>query len=201
MNNPFESVSRFESAVAEYFGAKFGVATDSCTHAIELALRLISPDCKISCPNHTYISIPFTFLKLGLQWEFDDRKWEESYNILNTPIIDGAVQWAENSYQSGTFLCLSFQYRKHLAIGRGGMILTDSKADASVLKKMSYDGRDLSLPWADQDISSVGYHYYMTPESAEIGLAKLPDAIQTPPKKWSYKDYPDLSKMSVFKKC
>jgi hypothetical protein len=46
----------------------------------------------------------------------------------------------------------------------------------------------------------MGYHYYMTPETAELGLAKLPAAISTPPKKWVYKDWADLTKMDVFKK-
>jgi hypothetical protein len=65
---------------------------------------------------------------------------------------------------------------------------------------MSYDGRDLSIvPWAKQDVSTVGYHYYMTPESAQLGLMKLPEAITGKPKKWTYADYPDVSKMEVFR--
>ena len=46
----------------------------------------------------------------------------------------------------------------------------------------------------------MGYHYYMTPETAQLGLEKLSDAIDTPPKKWTVKDWPDLTKqMEVFK--
>jgi len=45
----------------------------------------------------------------------------------------------------------------------------------------------------------LGYHYYMTPETAENGLKKLPEAIKTPPKKWVVTDWPDLTKMKIFK--
>ena len=63
---------------------------------------------------------------------------------------------------------------------------------------MSYDGRDFNIPWVEQNIDTLGYHYYMTPETAKLGLEKLPKAIQSLPKKWDYNDYPDLSKMKVF---
>ena len=63
---------------------------------------------------------------------------------------------------------------------------------------MSYDGRDLSKPWVGQDITTIGYHYYMTPETAQLGIDKLPSAIEKTPKIWSHLDYPDLSKYTVF---
>jgi len=78
------------------------------------------------------------------------------------------------------------------------MILTDNKQAAEDLKKMSYDGRLPDVPWRDQDISSFGYHYYMTPETAQIGLDKLEDAINTKPREWVINDWPDLTKMKVF---
>jgi len=97
-------------------------------------------------------------------------------------------------------MCVSFQFRKHLNLGRGGIILTDDKEASKELKKMSYDGRIPNVPWREQNISSVGYHYYMTPETAELGLKKLPSAISTTPRKWNVSDWPDLTKMDVFKK-
>ena len=74
---------------------------------------------------------------------------------------------------------ISFQFKKHLSLGRGGIILTDNKNAAIELKKMSYDGRLPDIPWRDQNINSMGYHYYMTPETAELGLKKLDSAIST----------------------
>jgi dTDP-4-amino-4,6-dideoxygalactose transaminase len=97
-------------------------------------------------------------------------------------------------------MCISFQFRKHLSLGRGGIILTDNLLAAKELKKMSYDGRDPNTPWRDQNISSMGYHYYMTPETAELGLQKLEHAISTKPQKWTINDWPDLTQMKIFKK-
>jgi hypothetical protein len=64
---------------------------------------------------------------------------------------------------------------------------------------MSYDGRLPDVPWREQNIDTMGYHYYMTPETAELGLKKLPMAIDTVPKKWTTDDWPDLTKMEIFK--
>jgi hypothetical protein len=40
----------------------------------------------------------------------------------------------------------------------------------------------------------------MTPETAELGLTKLEQVRNSPPRVWSDQDYPDLSTMKVFKK-
>jgi hypothetical protein len=63
---------------------------------------------------------------------------------------------------------------------------------------MSYDGRSGDFPWTKQNIDTIGYHYYMTPETAILGMAKLPLAIQSNPKLWSYDDYPYLPAMKIF---
>jgi hypothetical protein len=94
---------------------------------------------------------------------------------------------------------ISFQYKKHLALGRGGIILTDNKKAAIQLKKMSYDGRLPDIPWREQNINTIGYHYYMTPETAQLGLDKLPNAIKTKPHQWKLEDWPDLTQMDIFK--
>lgn len=192
----FNSVSILENKICEFFKSPYAVTTDCCTHAIELALRLTKVKKAVS-PNHTYISVPFTFKKLGLEWRFENNLWNDYYYITSN-IIDAAVYWKENGYVPGTYMCLSFQYKKHLGLGRGGAILLDNKEDFLELKKISYDGRLPDIPWAEQDIDTIGYHYYMTPETAEIGLKKIPEAIRTSSRKWSWRDYPDLSTMKVF---
>ena len=63
---------------------------------------------------------------------------------------------------------------------------------------MVYDGRLPNIPWREQDISTMGYHYYMTPETAQLGLSKLSNAISMQPRKWELLDWPDLTKMTVF---
>ena len=194
----FKAVADFESEVAEWFGAPYGVAVDCCTHGIELCLRLQNVT-TITVPKRTYLSVPFLANKLGIELRWKDEYWTDYYNIDGTNIYDAAVLWEENSYISGTFMCLSFQFQKHLSLGRGGMILTDNKEARDELKKMVYDGRLPDIPWRDQNIKSMGYHYYMAPEIAMLGLKKLPDAIKTKPRQWVVTDWPDLTQMEVFK--
>jgi len=195
----FNLVNDFETEVANFYGAPYAVATDSCTHAIELCLRLQEINNVISCPRHTYLSVPMTFKKINLAWQWSDEKWESFYRIGNTNIIDAAVLWKKDSYIVGTFMCLSFQFKKHLSLGRGGMILLDDVNSYNKLIKMSYDGRDRNIPWAKQNIDTIGYHYYMTPETAALGLEKFEEVKSKVPVKWNYLDYPDLSLFSVFK--
>ena len=44
-------------------------------------------------------------------------------------------------------MCL-FQFRKHLNLGRGGVILLTNYSDYLELKKMTYDGRVPNIPLA-----------------------------------------------------
>ena len=197
----FEVVSTFENKVSEFFGSKYAVAVDSCTHGLELCLRHTN-ETKINVPKRTYLSVPFLAEKIGLEREWRDENWENYYtvNYGNKKIIDAAVLWKKNSYIPNTFMCISFQYQKHLSLGRGGIILLDNEVDYLSLKKMSYDGRLPNVPWRDQDIDTVGFHYYMTPETAKLGLDKLQMAIDTSPRQWVVTDWPDLTKMQIFKK-
>lgn len=193
----FSQVTTFEKEIANFYNAPFAVATDCCTHALELSL-IHTNSKKVFCPTHTYVSVPMTFMKLDLDWEFNELDWEDYYYI-NENIIDAAVYWKKDGYIPNTFMCLSFQFKKHLSLGRGGAILCSSEDDYVALKKLSYDGRLPDKPWAEQDIETLGYHYYMTPETAQLGLQKLPEALSNQPLPWTYQDYPDLRNMKVFK--
>ena len=198
----FDVVTKFEEQIAAYFGAPYAVAVDCCTHGIELCLRLFAVK-EITVPRRTYIAIPFLADKLQIALSWKDEAWVDYYcltdNEAELKIIDAAVLWKKNSYISGTYTCVSFQFQKHLSLGRGGVILTDSLMHKELLKRMSYDGRDPDIPWRSQDISILGYHYYMTPETAQLGLDKLQVAIATKPRQWVLEDWPDVSKMRVFK--
>jgi dTDP-4-amino-4,6-dideoxygalactose transaminase len=194
----FSAITEFENKIANFYGAKYAVAVDSCTHGLELCLRYFKVQ-KFNCPKHTYISVPFLANKLGIVIEWNDEKWIDYYR-LTYAIIDAAVLWKKDSYLPGTFMCISFQFQKHLSLGRGGIILCDNEEVALELKKMSYDGRLPNIPWREQDIDTMGYHYYMTPETAKLGLEKLQAAIESEPRQWTTEDWPDLTKMKIFNK-
>ena len=154
----------------------------------------------VEVPTNTYLSVPLIMKKIGIrQWRWEDNQWEKYYYIGSTNIVDAAVYFEKDSYIPGTYFCLSFQQRKHLPLGRGGMILTDDPKAYYVLKRMSCDGRDFYRPWRDQDIDIMGYHYYMTPEKASEGIDRFHEVVNKPVKHWTYQDYPYLPDMSVFK--
>ena len=194
----FQAVTEFENKLAQFFGSPYAIAIDCCTHGVELSLRYTKAQV-IEVPKHTYLSIPFLAHKLNIELKWKDDNWRDYYYLTDT-VIDAAVLWKKDSYIPGTYMNISFQYQKHLSLGRGGVILTDDKIAAEELKKMSYDGRLPNIPWREQNIASIGYHYYMTPETAQLGLSKLENAINSQPRQWVTEDWPDLTNMKIFKK-
>jgi dTDP-4-amino-4,6-dideoxygalactose transaminase len=194
----FETISEFEKKIADFFRSPYAIAVDSCTHGIELCLRY-EKFSKITVPTRTYISIPFLASKLNIEMEWSEEEWQDYYYLGNNNIIDAAVLWRKDSYIPKTYMCLSFQFQKHLSLGRGGMILLDDKISYNILKKMSYDGRLPTVPWRNQNIDTIGYHYYMTPETAQSGIDKFEEAVNKTPRQWVWTDWPDIRNMEVFK--
>ena len=194
----FNIVKEFEEKIADFYGAPYGVSVDACTHGIEICLRYVGAN-EIVVPKRTYLSVPMLANKMNLELKWKDEDWRDYYEIGNTGVYDAAVLWKENSYIPKSFMCISFQFQKHLSLGRGGIILTDDKEARDELKKMSYDGRTPDKPWREQNVDTMGYHYYMTPETAQKGLDKFNEAKRTKPRKWLLEDWPDLTKMDVFK--
>ena len=196
LENPFKILDVFENKLANFFGSRYAVVVDCCTHAIELCLRLTPGP--LTIPKYTYVSVPMTAIKLNIDFNFDDREWVDYYSLKEN-IYDAAVLWRRNSYISGSMMCISFQHKKHLNLGRGGCILLDDFDQYQLLKKMSYDGRNLDLKHTTDNISTIGYHYYMTPEIALQGIEIFESKQNIPSRIWTNRDYADLSKLDVFK--
>ena len=187
-------VTIFENAVAGIVGAPYAIATDSCTHAIFISLLWEKEHglTEVSLPKRTYISVPQTCRHLGLTIYWHDHPWKGSYRIGN--VVDSACHFSENTYVSGNHHCLSFHHRKTLSTIRGGMILTDNKEFEEWARLMIYDGRDKRKLMKDDKPTLCGYHYYMPPETAMLGienLLKLKDFIHDPIA--SDQDYDDVS--------
>ena len=190
----FDKILKFEQALGALTGAPFVVMTDCCTHAIELCLRHINPT-KVWIPAQTYLSVPMTFRKLGIDYDYQDVDWLGEYQILNTRIWDSARKLSTGMYRPGQFQCLSFGHDKPLSIGHGGAILLDDEFAYKKFIRQRSDGRDLSIsPWQDQKVFELGFHYRPTIEDAVKGLELLPSVDQTP----KYKEYPDLREI-IFK--
>lgn len=195
----YKVLEDFESVLSEYTGAPYVVLTDSCTHAIELCLRMQKWAGPVILPKHTYISIPMLMHKLGLDIYWDaELEWEYEYRIAPTNIWDSARAFDRDMYVPGRLQCLSFGFDKRLAIGHGGAILCDSRGEHHILKRMAYDGRDLSVsPWEKQQSWYLGYHYNMRLEDAAKGIDMMSHLDELPNLESQRKAYPDCSKLQI----
>lgn len=195
----WQVIDLFEKKLADYFGSPYAVVVDCCTHGLELCFRLINqPDQIVHVPVHTYMSVPMMLEKIHQPWQFVDTKWQESYRFDPLPVVDAAYLWRRNSYQSNTLTCVSFQHKKHLCIGKGGVILTDRHDHYTRLQRMCRDGRDPKLLWTNDDISEIGYHYFMTPDDAARGIMMFDQLCNTPARVFGWQDYKLLTEYSVF---
>lgn len=197
--NPFQAILDFEAAICAYTGAPYCITTDCCTHAIEIAFRLKPTNETVKIPARTYLSVPMTMHKLGINYEFVDEAWHGSYQFKGTSIYDYARKFEQGMYVSGSIQCVSFGFTKPLQIGLGGCILTDDEQFYKDASQMRYDGRDIHgySPWATQKKFKVGYHYYLRPEECIIGLNLL-EANQFTKQTESLHNYPDCREIQIY---
>lgn len=194
MGNAFDIVREFERRIAEFAGSKYAVATDCCSHALHVCCEYMEVE-EVTLPARTYISVPFQVMAAKGKVKFLDYPWSGVYQLMPYPIWDGAKRFKRGMYQGGLH-CLSFHIKKHLPIGRGGMILTDDPEAYRWLSKAVYDGRQ-GKPYSQERVEFMGYHYYMTPEQAARGMLLL-DLLPSDDLPDLTEDYPDLRKMPVF---
>jgi dTDP-4-amino-4,6-dideoxygalactose transaminase len=186
----FDTLFKFEEALAEYTGAPYAVVTDGCTHAIELCFRLDRVT-YTDFTAFTYLSIPQLMRELNVGYKLKTEYWNTlgEYVFGYTNIWDSARLLKPNMYRAGMKQCLSFGNGKPLQLGKVGAILLDKEWEYKELSRMRSDGRDLRIsPWAKQQSFTQGYHYCPTLETCQLGIEKLPLVEQEP----KYYQYPDL---------
>jgi dTDP-4-amino-4,6-dideoxygalactose transaminase len=196
-SDPRDVVEIFEEKVAAFAGSRYAVAVDCCSHGIFLCLKFLKASGVVTVPCQTYVSVPMQVLHSGCSINFEERKWIGKYRLDPYPIWDSAVRWNRGMFE-GEFEVLSFQIKKRIPIGRGGMVLTDDLEAYNWLKRASYDFRDLTTPYPDNSFDSLGWHYYMTPEDAARGILLMDQTPESNKDIASWENYPDLSKHSVF---
>jgi len=196
-HNPFKIVDMFEETVAEYTGSPYAVAVTSCTDALFLCCKYLEVD-EVTIPPRTYLSVPQSIIHSGGKVKWKDYEWEGVYQLEPYPIWDAAKRLTSGMYQENSFMCLSFHIKKHLAIGKGGMILTDNKDAVEWFKQARYEGRH-AVPYKEDDITMLGWNMYMTPQQASHGLALMQNYPNDVPDLIEEGGYRDLREFTVFK--
>lgn len=203
-NDDREVIDIFEKKVAEFWGAKYAVSTDSCTSSIELSFKYLLYTNKINygtiikVPARTYVSAVQVLDKVGLTYDIEDIEWKGFYQYKNTPVIDSAVYWQKDGYMKNTLMCLSFQQKKFIPISKMGCILCDDYDTYKTLKLMSYDGRDLKSAYTSkQHVSSeipwkYLCHAYSTPEDCSRGIILLDEKTESIGAYGGSENYPDI---------
>lgn len=195
---PYDVVRKFEETIAKYAGSKYGVSVSSCTNAIFLCCRYLNVRW-VHIPKHTYVGVGQSVKNAGGKVLWTEETWTGVYRLRPYDIYDSALRFRKNMYVKDSFYCISFHSKKHIPIGRGGMILVDDREAYDWLKKARYDGRS-EKALAEDNIAQEGWNMYLQAEQAARGLVLFKalkdndcmDIIETP-------DYPDLSKCEVFK--
>jgi hypothetical protein len=155
----------------------------------------------IEIPSKTYLSVPQSIIHAGFEPVFNTQlnSWQGIYELGDTRIYDAAKRFTSNMYIENSMMCLSFHIKKHLKIGKGGMILTDDLNAVEWLKKARYEGRSEKLYHKD-DIDMIGWNMYMTPQQAAHGLTLMQNYPVDMPDLGENNGYRDLTEFTVFKK-
>lgn len=215
---------QFEQAVADYVGAKHGVAVNSCTTALHLALVAagVGPGDEVICPSWTFIATANSIKYAGATPVFVDID-PRTFNI-DPDLIEAAItprtkaimpvsqiglaadlpriqaiadrhglRLVEDAAPSlgstigdrrigsiSEFTCFSFDARKILTMGEGGVITTNNDAAATRLRQLRAHAASVSL--ADRHSATtvvieqypeLGFNYKLTDVQAAMGLVQM----------------------------
>ena len=199
-HNPYKIVQMFEEEIALYTGAKYAVSVDSCTNALFLICKYLEVT-QVTIPSQTYLSVPMSIIQAGGEVIFDKKPetnhWKGIYQLKPYPIYDAAKRLTSNMYIPGTYMGLSFHIKKQLGIGKGGMILTDNKEAVEWFKKSRYEGRSEKF-YKEDNIDSLGWNMYMTPQEAAHGLCLLQNYPLHNQDLDEVSGYRDLTEFTIF---
>jgi len=184
-------VKEFEEKWARFTGARYAVATNSCTSALDIAVRLLPLKNPVTVSAFTFVSSALAPLNAGYKIKFVDI----DKKTLCTKKADIQVMYAGNiagkgqiydmahagGYKHlGKISCWSFHSVKNLPAGDGGMLTMNDKKLYERAKALSWCGIDKSTfqrsgkkySW-DYDITEPGLKAHMNDLTAVIGLEQL----------------------------
>lgn len=201
-------VKEFEERFASLCGAKHAVALNSCTAALEIAYRfLLTRGCyKAVVPALTFVSTAMAARCNGLSVKFDDVQPDTMVRVIpdreplahvQTIVHYGGRHWKQDGFNvihdaahcsplefkqpPHGIVCWSFESKKVISCGDGGMITTNDDKLAEKARIWRWCGitsstwdrsAGSSYKW-DYDVSEAGGKYHMNDIAAAIGLCQL----------------------------
>lgn len=215
---------QFEAMVAEYVGARHGIAVSSCTVALHLALLAagVKPGDEVICPSFSFIATANAILYAGATpvfvdidpktYNIDPRLIEAAITRRTTAILPvsqiglpadilaimsiarrhglkivedaapsfGAMIGEARLGSLSDFTCFSFDARKILTTGEGGVITTDDDGAAERLRSIRAHAasvpaivRHTSTSVVLEQYPELGYNYKLTDIQAAIGIVQM----------------------------
>ena len=104
--NPYQPTRDFEAALAEYTGARYAVALNSCTAALMLAVNYycrFDAGRMIEIPTRTYVSVPMAIINAGAHPVLKHYQWNGCYQLKPLPVWDCARRFTSGMYVPGQF--------------------------------------------------------------------------------------------------
>lgn len=199
LHNPYKIIKMFEEEVANYTGSKYAVSTDNCTDALLLCCEYLKVK-EVTIPAKTYLSVPQSIMHAGGSVVLEDINWKGIYQLKPYPLYDAAKRFTSGMYIPDSYMCLSFHIKKHLKIGKGGMILTNDEEAAKWFRRARYEGRG-EVMYHEDEIDINGHNAYMTPEQAARGLMLMQNYPLHNEDLPEFPQYRDLREFPLFKNC
>ena len=203
----------FEKSLCDYTGSPYAIALDNMSNALFLSLyyeknikkSLLSEH--IDCPSNTYPSVPCEIIHSGFKVNFiqsQGDKLKGTYKLSPSNVVDSALRFTADMYESGTHMCISFTGPyKILKLSKGGAILTDDYEAMLWFKRARFCGRR-ECSYHDDNFDMLGWNFYMIPELAARGIMLMEQFYNIDGTKKHNQDlelrYPDLSKYEIYKR-
>jgi len=204
--NPHKVTEAFEQAICDYTGAPYCVCLDNCSNALFLALKYYNVEGRnVYIPERTYMSVPCEIIHAGGKVVFLPREGNTikgKYFLMGTNVWDSALSFTADMYIPESVMCCSFTGPyKHLKLGKGGCILTDSEDAYKWFKRSRFSGRG-EVSYHDDNFTQLGWNMYMNPLVASLGLLLIQQFYNLDGTKIVMEDielpYPNLSKFKIY---
>lgn len=207
MKSIYDITAEFERRLCEYTGAPYAVAVDNQSNALFLSLireGIIGK--RIGIPSHTYPSVPCEIIHAGgiVDFYYSSKVLRGEYRLQGTNVWDSALRFTAGMYRQGQTQCLSFTGPyKHLKLGKGGAILTNSEEDYNWYKRARFSGRN-ECSYHEDSLDMLGWNFYLLPEIAARGVRDMNQFYNLDASPKDMPDielpYPDLSKFPIYTK-